>query len=330
VSRGRFDVAALGDSFTDATTMEVGASWPTQLEQRLGVTVQNYGTAGFGPQQELLVLKDVVAAHKPRVVVLGFFAGNDIFDAEVFHAFERSGGAAQRPAPGWRIKEVISRADTWYITAALGTSFHWLRSHPSTEVLAAEAAPITRSPAVRDGRPSFDGGMFAVPIHGRLLPWAFMPPYLNTLNFAEGELTARAGWALTREAIREMQRVSQSFGAQFIVMFIPSKSQVYFPLVEQAFARDAIIAAFRFYLSGSQRPIDLDAMRRNRLAQNALMRRFCQQAGIPLVDVTAALEARVRAGENMYFPDDAHLNEGGQSVVADMLAAFVRGKNLLR
>src|SRR4029450_12842395 len=107
----------------------------------------------------------VVAAHKPRVVVLAYFAGNDIFDSEAFDAFERSGGAAQRPAPGWRIKEVVSRADTWYITAALGASFHWLGSRPRTEVLAAEPAPIPRLPAADDRRPSFDRGMFAVSIH---------------------------------------------------------------------------------------------------------------------------------------------------------------------
>jgi hypothetical protein len=163
--------------------MTVEDSWPMQLERRLGITVQNYGTAGFGPQQELLVLKDVVAAHRPRVVVPAFFAGNDIFDAEAFDTFQRFGGAAQRSAPGWRIKEVVSRADTWYVTAALGASFHWMHRQSSTEVLA-EAAPTTRSPAARDGRPSFDRGMFAAIIHGRLMRWAFMPPYLNTLTFS--------------------------------------------------------------------------------------------------------------------------------------------------
>lgn len=50
--RDRFDIAALGDSFTDAMTMAAEHSWPVQLEQISGASVQNYGTAGFGPQQE--------------------------------------------------------------------------------------------------------------------------------------------------------------------------------------------------------------------------------------------------------------------------------------
>ena len=94
--RERYEIAALGDSFTDAMTMESEASWPSQLETRLGVSVQNYGTAGFGPQQEELVLEDFVARHRPRVVVLAYFAGNDLFDAEAFDEFQRSRRPARR------------------------------------------------------------------------------------------------------------------------------------------------------------------------------------------------------------------------------------------
>ena len=60
--RERIDVAALGDSFTDAMTLAIDEAWPTRLERRTGLAVQNYGTAGFGPQQELLALKDYAAA----------------------------------------------------------------------------------------------------------------------------------------------------------------------------------------------------------------------------------------------------------------------------
>jgi hypothetical protein len=117
--RDSFEIAALGDSFTDALTMTREASWPAQLEERLGVAVQNYGTASFGPQQELMVLKEYAAKHRPKTVVLAFFAGNDIFDAEAFDAFQRSGGTIKRTQPGWRIKDVVSRIDTWFVVSAL-------------------------------------------------------------------------------------------------------------------------------------------------------------------------------------------------------------------
>jgi hypothetical protein len=138
--RERFDVAALGDSFTDAMTMTEEASWPARLERTLGVSVQNYGTAGFGPQQELLALKDFVARHRPRVVVLAFFAGNDIFDAEAFDEFQRSGGTQSRTQQGWRIKDVVSRADTWFVVSALRAGARWAGSQHAATVAAASSA----------------------------------------------------------------------------------------------------------------------------------------------------------------------------------------------
>jgi lysophospholipase L1-like esterase len=324
--RERFDIAALGDSFTDAMTMEAEASWPSQLEKRMGVAVQNYGTAGFGPQQERLVLQDFVLQHRPRVVVLAYFAGNDLFDAEAFDQFQRS-GVEQREAPGWRIKEVVSRADTWFITSALRASIRWA-GNPHDAPLAAAAAESHQPGIPETAGAAFDRGMFTVPIGQRAVRFAFMPPYLNTLNFSEGDLRARAGWRLTSAAIHDMRELSRSSGAAFVVMFVPFKSQVYLPLVESAFSRSTLRAALSFYLDIYERPVDLDVLHRNRFAQNTLMRQLCEAEHIPFLDTTAVLEARLRTGENVYFPDESHLNETGEAVVADALAEFLRAAPL--
>jgi hypothetical protein len=87
--------------------------------------------------------------------------------------------------------------------------------------------------------------------------------------------------------------------------------------------RDRLSAALRFYLAdGPARP-DVAAMLRNRRAQNNLMRTFCAEAGIPFLDTTDALEAGVRAGVNVYFPDESHLNETGHALVANALRSFL-------
>ncbi len=110
-------VAALGDSFTDGMTLPVELTWPARLARLLGVGVRNYGTAGFGPGQELLVLKEHVLARRPRRVVVGFFAGNDLVDAERFESFQRDGGAFPSLGQGWKFKDVIARFDQLYLTS---------------------------------------------------------------------------------------------------------------------------------------------------------------------------------------------------------------------
>jgi lysophospholipase L1-like esterase len=325
--RDSFEIAALGDSFTDALTMTREASWPARLEETLGVAVQNYGTASFGPQQELMVLKEYVAKHRPKTVVLAFFAGNDIFDAEAFDAFQRSGGTIKRAQPGWRIKDVVSRIDTWFVVSALRAGQRLIgpqqvaAAAPDPEPPATDPVPASTTPP-----PAFDQGWFDLEVAGRRLRWAFMPPYLNTLSFSRADLTARPGWRLTSDAIREMQTVSRSFGAEFVVMFIPFKSQAYLPMLEGVIAKDAMRSAFEYYLEPFGRPVDVDRMLANRLAQNQMMAELCAGAGIPFLDTTPALAARAATGENVYFPDESHLNQAGEALIADELAAFLKSR----
>ena len=107
-------------------------------------------------------------------------------------------------------------------------------------------------------------------------------------------------------------------------MFLPFKSQVYLPLVESSMPPVELSRALQFYLRDNPAASDVAMMMRNRLAQNTLMQRFCDDSGIRFLDTTEALSARVRAGENVYFPDESHLNETGHAVVAGALAAFLR------
>src|SRR5205814_8362423 len=106
---------------------------------------------------------------------------------------------------------------------------------------------------------------FTVQVDGRTLRWALMPPYLNLLNFSAADLAARRGWTLALENIRAMQRASRDAGAQFVLMFVPFKSQVYLPLLERSFARDDLARALQFYLPESPGFPDVARLSRNRL-----------------------------------------------------------------
>jgi lysophospholipase L1-like esterase len=68
----------------------------------------------------------------------------------------------------------------------------------------------------------------------------------------------------------------------------------------------------------------------NRLAQNELMAELCAEAGIPFLDTTPVLAARADSGENVYFPDESHLNEGGEALIAETLAALLKNRSTRR
>ncbi len=324
-------VAALGDSFTDAMTLPAELSWPARLAGLLGVSVRNYGTAGFGPGQELLVLKEYVLARRPRRVVVEFFAGNDLHDAESFEPSSRHDAVSPIPAQGWKFKDVIARYDEFYVVSLYKGAAALLRDRGrgraeqgssqvdySGEDLSAPAATC----------PGFDRGLFTVPVAGRTLRFAFLPPYLDRLELSREQLQASRGWEVTRRSYQEMERLVQAHGGQLVVAFIPSKAQVYLPLLSASFSPAELQRALRFCLHDRPSSPSLDAMMRNRLALNDLMRDFCAAEGIAFLDLTTVLQTKLGAGYNTYFPDDSHWNAAGHEVAAGAIASFMREHGL--
>ncbi len=163
---------------------------------------------------------------------------------------------------------------------------------------------------------------------GRVLRFAFLPPYLNRLTLSRQQLEASRGWELTRRSYREMQRLVRAQGGELVVLFIPSKSQVYLPLLEASFTGAELRRALRLCLGG-QPPPGLEFVMRNRLALNDLMREFCAEEGITFLDLTADLQSTLSAGHNVYFPDDSHWNAAGHETAAAALARLLRADGSL-
>ena len=158
-------------------------------------------------------------------------------------------------------------------------------------------------------RPGFDRGLFTGPVAGRVLRFAFLPPYLNRLTLSRQELERSQGWELTRRAYREMNRLAAGAGGELVVVFIPFKAQVYLPLLEASFpAAELERGAWRSAWATRRRP--LEGVMRNRLALNELMREFCAQEGIAFLDLTAELQAERSRPDERVLPGRLALERG--------------------
>jgi hypothetical protein len=323
---GPADVAALGDSFTDALTVPAELTWPSRLQAHLGRSVRNYGTAGFGPLQELEVLKQSVLPRRPRVAVLALFAGNDLADAELFDAVRR--GERRAPLPlGWPIKDVIARFDELYTYSLFSGAARALRERRLDDVHERDVGDGARPDTflVPPSAPAFDRGLFSLPVGEGRLRFALLPPYLNVLRFSAEELEARRGWTLLRDAIREMDRRLAQQGGSLVVMLVPSKSQVYLPLLASKLSPAEREQAVRSLIP--ENPPAFETLLRHRRALNGVVGTLCAKEDIPFLDLTDALEAVVRSGRNAYFPDDSHWNAAGHEAAARELAAFLRSRS---
>lgn len=82
-------IAVLGDSYAEAFQVPLEVTFWAVMEQELDgckalrgnkVEVINYGVSGYGTAQELLALRHRAWDYSPDIVLLAFFAGNDILD----------------------------------------------------------------------------------------------------------------------------------------------------------------------------------------------------------------------------------------------------------
>jgi lysophospholipase L1-like esterase len=123
-----------------------------------------------------------------------------------------------------------------------------------------------------------------------------------------------------------MRETSAQHGSRLTVLFIPSKDEVYWPLVERSLGREELQRSLDFVSSYNHMPLHAADIRANRLAQNDLLREFCVAAGIPFLDLTPALEQAAASGRAVYFADDAHWNAAGHEIAAQELATFLAAR----
>ncbi|NEO55823.1 MAG: SGNH/GDSL hydrolase family protein [Okeania sp. SIO3B5] len=80
-------IALLGDSFTEAIHVKLEDTYGAIMEQKLQqcpvlkdrkVEVMNFGVQGYGTAQELMTLRHHVWDYAPDLVILAFYAGNDL------------------------------------------------------------------------------------------------------------------------------------------------------------------------------------------------------------------------------------------------------------
>ncbi len=83
-----FRIAVIGDSFVEARQVDLADTFWKRLEQSLAscpyleseLQVLGFGLGGHGTAQQLLTLRTDVLDYAPDLVLLAFFAGNDVSD----------------------------------------------------------------------------------------------------------------------------------------------------------------------------------------------------------------------------------------------------------
>ncbi len=213
--RGKLRIAVLGDSFAEALQVPREEAFWSVLESRLqdcralgGRTVEvlNFGVSGYGTAQARLALAHYVWQYDPDVVLLAFFAANDVVNNSIdletdqvrpFYVRSRSGLALDnRFRQSTAFRHAQSAWESFRVRAInrsrlLQLVWHTVQAHR------APAPQVPRRPALAD----------------------------RALVAPKGEAWTDA-WFITEKLLTAIDDDVRRHGARFVVVTVPADFQV--------------------------------------------------------------------------------------------------------
>lgn len=314
------DLVVLGDSFTELPYMALEDVWPSLLARQTGWKVRNLAVSGYGPMQESVVLRKWGLAYRPRLVVLGFYEGNDIYDCAEFDGFRRSA----LPYFQWVVRRFSKRWD-------------WFNRRPIVAILRMFLLPYERiaerwsgeNSRTRAARRAYFNPV-EVEAGGHRHKIGLLSLNLMLLSADADKVRSQPGWPLCQSALREMNETCAKAGATFVLVFIPTKEHVYLPLLRNRFTPEAIhdfVAAYHTEAK-AMGPDEFEAaLYANTDATGRVVEEFCREQNIAFFDLTPAFRRAAQQGQLIYFAFDSHWNGLGNKIAADEIEQFLRRLN---
>ena len=282
-------LVVIGDSFTAAELIQ------QPFWQGVSETVLALGVPGTGTLEQQRLFNAFALPRQPELVVLAFFAGNDLHDTEFFAEMLRQG--ITRHDRAHRDKNPLDYSVVFRMLHFLSEATTPIAQRNCHYPLIAQTEPPT--------------------------PVAFFKKFLPLLGMDKESLIQSEMFQLTRTSISEMATALRTIGAQFILMYIPQKAELYWDYLDDASKKKIISVESR-----DRRITGLEKIDGNLSAQREVMRELADEIGISFLDLTPPLAEAIRAGQSPYFFSDTHWNQNGHDIARKALLDFLNRSNL--
>ena len=307
------DIVALGDSQTWGVNAERQDAWPQQLSKSSGRSVYNMGLGGFGPVQYKFLVPQALRLT-PRIIVVGLYLGNDIYDAyNMAYHYDAHRNLRSAAAGDLSVDTVGSQATalwneekqfhaTYGRASFSGLSF-WLREHLAIGRL------LNRThlwPGAQDVDYEIDKRWAAAhPDKGAVCEMPGRETVFTTAYRLAGEdldePRIAEGLRITRELLAEMQTETEANQARIVVLLLPTKEVVY------ASAQSGKVNLDQTY----QKLVNNEARARSQIIST------CQEKNIRCVDALPYLVRALDQGERIYpASTESHPNARGYFLIA--------------
>lgn len=327
------EIVALGDSMTQGQgVVSRDDAWPGVLAELSGASVYQMALGGYGPVQYAALLEDALALS-PKVVVVGFYFGNDVFDAydAAYHldhwkeirdpSFVDPNEVARGDAIDPRIRmEALAGAKEGTLRYRVFTGRLWIRNNVRLYALLGDA---TRALRVKLGLAQsqlenaadlsrLDPNSVFVYDKDPRIATVLSPQYrLEAVDLSAS--TTREGWRIAKDRFRAI-RDALGTSTELVVIEIPTKEAVYLDLMAKAGAV----------------PDEFVSYKEKEDALEGAFREFCEKENFRCHSLRPALLAALEEGRPAYKPViDGHPREVGYRVFAESIYDYLTKEGLL-
>ena len=313
------DFIIVGDSFAYETLFAEGKHWVTAIRDNVQGGVYDLAVPGWGPQCESLALLEYGLPLKPKVVIWAFCEGNDLPDAEAYLEFKL-------------LKE--GSGISWNNFVALGQGLppqEFPYNRPFARLLMYVAQRL--NPPPKGPRPpgaNLDPVIVTLGQPPRSIALELGIFYQMLMN-KEQQLKPWRGWQITEHAIRQAIEACKEQDIKFVLVYFPSKGNVYLPLIEKQLDHAEFYNSILPCLPDSWRNGPdhyFDVLHHNMSNVPDLLRTLCDK-DVLFIDTTPSLRKAVNDGLFPYWSFDTHLNPDGHGIVAKAILEELRKANLL-
>jgi len=312
---GRFRIAVIGDSFVESSGLPEDLSFTRMIEKHLGgcpalgsnrAEVLNLGVSGYGTAQQYLLLHRAID-FRPNLVLLVFYAGNDIADNSRILSIESQ---KERPyfieKPTGALHLDTSFRDRDAFRQALSSDW-WKRLVNASyllQMLKQLYLGKSISPSAKSLQAAYDGNVN----EGAL----FKPEHTELFSPPTDDLW-RSAWSVTERLLTSMHNWTRTRNQDFALIIIPLPVEV-LPTEKQR-----SVAAQKFGLSDLDYPV-------HRIA------RLAAENEIPFLNLLSPLRT---FGDSRHaflygFPPrigDGHFNATGAEVSGRSVASWLCDRN---
>lgn len=322
-------IVVLGDSQTYGNNAEREEAWPQQLGQIASTTVYQMAFGGYSALQYKDLVSDALALH-PKILVLAFYAGNDLLETYT--------GVYDSTSTKWNIfrnPEFIPPAttsDPLTYRQELQTGLsrntlefqiwrirYWIRLHSRLYAFLGDATREFRerlgvAKTMEEKHQQFSEFARAHPDVAyvfeadRKLKTILSPAYrLEGVNLDEPR--TQEGWRITEEILHQISEQAGDARVPLVLLYIPTKELAYLEYMRQNSLE--IPPAFRNIHEAELR-----------LQETFL--NYCRAIGAYCHSVAPALAAALASGEKVYGETmDGHPLAKGYEVIAKSLWEYL-------